>query len=525
MDKDLIVAIFTPTKGAAKGAKGGMRGIFGTGYPVSEDLILTSRHVVEPENRNRRAKIRVRWFYDKPAGGKTSRWITIERENLVWAGEGDLDAALIRCRRPESLSRFRPGRLVERQSRDGERWESSGFARANKREEIREPGEFGGTLRSQAEGKQFFEVLEDAQPVAEDQWSGVSGMPVCVGSEILGVVKHVPRHYDHKKLEAVPTWRLLQDEDFKKHLGLADDTQMRLERARQLLLRLLERSEEVTRDLAAALNPKRGCGHIPDCRNWVVETLLNETPSLERLFDMAIGVQDRRRAKGDRPGVRVTAELMLTILPVIQDAAVLSEVHRCKGDASICTIALRTKLSTLAEIIMAGVDRRAAQLRPPATKLVFPEGVASLPEPPESGRDADGKQFARDWRAHLVETFDTDLAQFSGAFRDYLKERFIPSDFRSPHAGVSEQELLDTVAAQLRQEAEAKQDRLTYYFITRLPSSPKAREARETVLSELKADFPHIAFLRLAGTEALNLEWSRYGKLRDLLYEDPEREV
>ncbi len=94
--------------------------------------------------------------------------------------------------------------MVGRRPRVDERWESSGFARANKREEVREPGEFGGTLRSQAEGKPFFEVLEDAQPVAENQWSGVSGMPVFVGSEILGVIKHVPRNYGHKKLEAVP---------------------------------------------------------------------------------------------------------------------------------------------------------------------------------------------------------------------------------------------------------------------------------------------------------------------------------
>ncbi len=493
-------------------------------YPVSEDLILTSRHVVEPENRNRLAKIRVRWFYDKSIRGKASGWNSIEKGDLVWIGKGDLDAALIRCRRPASLSRFRLGQVVERRPRVDERWESSGFARANKREEVREPGDFGGTLRSMAEGDPYFEVLEDAKPVAEDQWSGVSGMPVCVGSEILGVAKHVPRNYDHKKLEAVPTWRLLEDKGFKKALGI-DEEQARLERARQLLLRLLEHSDEATRDLAAALNPKRGCGHIPDCRNWVVETLLNETPSLEQLFDMALGVQDRRRAKDDRPGVRVAAELILTILPAIQDASVLSEVRRCKGDASICTIDLPTKLHTLAEIIMAGVDRRTARLRSLPTKYADPEGVASLPEPPESGRDPDGQQFARDWRAHLRETFDTDEGRFSGAFRDYLKERFIPSHLRSRHAGASEQELLDTVAAQLRQEAEAKQDRLTYYFIARLPDNPKAREARETVLAELKADFPHIAFLRLAGTEALDLEWSRYGKLRDLLYQDPEREV
>ncbi len=133
-----------------------------------------------------------------------------------------------------------------------------------------------------------------------------------------------------------------------------------------------------------------------------METLLDETPPLERLFEVALGVQDKRRAARDVSGARVAAELMLTILPAIQDAAVLTEVRRCKGDASVYTIALPTKLRTLAEIIMAGVDFRAAQLRSPATKLVFPEGEASLPEPPESGRDADGKQFARDWRAHLV---------------------------------------------------------------------------------------------------------------------------
>ncbi len=525
MNKDLIVAIFTPTKGAASKAKGAIRGIFGTGYPVSEDLILTSRHVVAPENRNTRAKIRVRWFYDKPTGSKNSGWTPIENKDLIWAGEGDLDAALIRCRIPESLSKFKFGQLAGRRPGNDERWESSGFARANKREAIREPGGFGGTLRTQAEGDPFFEVLEDAKPVAEKEWSGVSGMPVFVGSEILGVVKHVPRKYDYKKLKAVPAWRLLQDDDFKEYLGFEDETQMRLERARNRLLRLLEHSTEATRDFAADLNSKRGCGQIVDCRTWVVQMLLDETPSLERLFEIALGVQDRRRAAGDVTGSRVAVELMLAILPAIQNAAVLTKVRRDMGDPSVCPIALPTKLRTLAEIIMAGVDLRTARLRPLATKLVFPEGEASLPEPPEFGRDAEGKQFARDWRAHLMEMFDIDLNRFSGAFREYLKERFIPGDLRSPNAGISERELLDTVAAQLRQESEAKENRLTYYFIAQMPMDAKAREQREAVLAGLKVEFPHIAFLRLAGTEALNLEWSRYGKLRDLLYEDTESDA
>src|SRR5512144_1200819 len=95
MYKDLIVAVFAPTKGT-----GTRSGCVGTGYPVTEDLILTSRHVVEPENRDDRAQILVRWFHDQPANGKSPGWIPITA--LVWTGQGNLDVALIRCPRPES---------------------------------------------------------------------------------------------------------------------------------------------------------------------------------------------------------------------------------------------------------------------------------------------------------------------------------------------------------------------------------------------------------------------------------------
>lgn len=518
MHKDLIVAIFVPTTG-----EGEMPGRVGTGYPVAEDLILTSRHVIEPKNRDRQKPIRVRWFYDKPASGELPEWTPLnDHQNgdvRVWTGTGDLDAALIRCRRPESLRKFPLDRPSERKPTEGERWQSAGFARANKRDDVREPGQFGGTLRSMAEGASYFEVIEDAKPIAEEQWKGVSGMPVFARSELLGVVKHVPPNYDHKKLEAVPAWRLLQDEGFRKALGL-DEQRERLERARKLLRRLLERSDAVTGDLAAELGLP--CGDIPKCREQLVERLLVEKLPLERLFELALSVRDKRRGKKDKVGAQVAQELMLTILPAIHDAAVVSDVRRRKSDSSVCPLALPTKLRTLAEIIMAAADRRAAWLRPPATRLVFPEGEACLPEPPESGRDADGKQFARDWRAHLLETFDTDLERFKGAFQDYLKERFIPGDLRSPGAGISEKELLDTVAAQLRQEAGAQDGGLTYYFIARMPENPEARRKREDILAELKRTFPHIAFLRLAGAEPLNVEWERYGKLRDLLYQDPE---
>ena len=518
MQKDLIVAIFTPiTSSETRGGRT-TSGIFGTGYPVAEDLILTSRHVVAPANRKANSPIRVRWCYDQPADGKSASWLTLKKEDVVWVGAGDLDAALIRCPRPESLRHFSLDHPLERRPRNKECWESAGFPRASKRDDVREPDDFGGSVRTMAKAAAYFEVIEDANPDCVELWKGVSGMPVCVESGVLGVVKQVPPNYRGRKLDVVPCWRLLEDDGFREKLGI-DYQRERLERARQLLRGLLQASDDMTRDLAAAMGLT--CGAIADCRDQVVSMLLEHTPPLERLFSLALEVQEKRRRARDRAGMRAAAALMLTILPAIHNAAVVANVRRDKCHAAIPMIALPTKLRTLAEIIMAGADLRAAKLRPPATRLVFPEGEASLPEPPESGRDADGEQFKRDWRADLIASFATTIERFDVDFRAYLKERFIPSDLRSPSARISERELVDTVREQLRQEANAK-NATTYYFIVHIPEDPRARREREAVLKSLKAEFEHIAFLRLAGTEPLNAEYNRYGRLRDLLFEEPE---
>ncbi len=511
MQKDLIVAIF-----ASMDTEDATTGVFGTGYPVTEDLILTSRHVVELENRNPPAQIEVKWFYDKPANDESPAWT---KADLVWTGKGDLDAALIRCRRPEHLRRFALGQLVARRPAEGERWQSSGFARANKRDEVREPGDFGGIVRSMADGDPFFELVEDAQPVAEEQWKGVSGMPVFVGLEILGVVKHVPPNYDNKKLEAVPAWRLLKDDSFRKALGW-DEEGERLERARKLLSRLLDDSEEVTRDFARLL--ELSCAEIKKCRAEVVEQLLTQTP-LEQLFEWALSVQETRRDKKDRVGARVAADLMLTILPAIHDVAVVSDVRRRKGDAAEFIIALPTELHTLAEIIMAGADRRAARLRPVQVKGYFPDGEFSLPEPPESGRDADGQQFTEAWCKHLVDCFGSDCGRFEQDFRDYLKARFIQSNQRSTAAVKAEERLRKAVAEELRYRAE--EEHLTYYFIAEMSADPKVRQNQEVVLAKLKLDFKAIAFLRLVGGEDLSEERKRYRKLCTLLYQKPEADT
>ncbi|MEI2783185.1 MAG: hypothetical protein V9H25_18875 [Candidatus Competibacter sp.] len=520
MKKSLLVAIFVPTTDKSGKDFGGELGELATGFPVGKDLILTARHVLDPDrpySRDVRHRVKICWYYSNTTD---LDWIEIPEGDIVWKSQGDLDAALIRCsQRPRDAVGW--GIVSSEKPHDDMRWISEGFPRATKYDDVCKPSSFGGLIRSKADQESYFELTEDAQPRKDEDWKGVSGMPVFVSDKILGVVQSVPRKFNAKKLYATPIWKLLQDEGFRKELGI-DEQRERLESARKMLHRLLEGSEKATRDLASALNLGSSSGDILKCRGQVIEALLNETPPLERLFELGLSIQEKRRTEKDRAGARVAANLILTILPAIHEAAAVSEVRRCKGDASVRILALPTKLKTLAEIIMAGADRRVARLRSPATRLVFPEGEACLPEPPESGRDADGKQFVRDWRAHLLETFDTDLDRFKGAFQDYLKERFIPSDLRSPGAGIAEKELLDTVAAQLRQEAGVQDGGLTYYFIAWMPENPEAQRKREDILAELKQAFPPIAFLRLAGAEPLNVEWERYGKLRDLLYEDSE---
>jgi hypothetical protein len=396
MRKDLIVAIFAVTN-----AKNPTTGVFGTGYPVAEDLILTSRHVVAPENQKTPAWIEVKWFYDQPADKKSPAWT---KADLVWAGAGDLDAALIRCRRPEYLRKFSLSQLIERKPTDSESWESTGFALANKRGNVRKPGEFGGTVRSMAEAAPFFEVVEGTpptgtpqEPITEEQWGGASGMPIFVASGILGILCQIPPKYGNKKLEAVPAWRLLQDEGFKKALGI-DEERERLESARKLLRRLLERSDAVTDDFAwqaakvcmssadatAALrSPLRRLGVQP---MKFLEIADNAIITLAATGDMPEAVHqfDPRQIRAINAALAARRPLLVRGEPGIGKSQLARAAAKSLGRVFIShTVDVRTEsrdllwhfdaVARLAEAQLLGALGRAADLASPDPAPLFPE--------------------------------------------------------------------------------------------------------------------------------------------------------
>ena len=77
-------------------------------------------------------------------------------------------------------------------------------------------------------------------------------MPIFVASGILGILCQIPPKHGNKKLEAVPAWRLLRDDSFKKWLG-GDEAAERRQRASEILHRLLTGHDEMARDFAAEL--------------------------------------------------------------------------------------------------------------------------------------------------------------------------------------------------------------------------------------------------------------------------------
>jgi hypothetical protein len=219
MDKSLLVEIFVPTLDDAGSDGDGKVGAVGTGYPVGPDLILTARHVTEPPDRHDKYPIALRW-HDYPAAGPAAGWFNLAEADVIWKGPGELDAALLRCRRPPEAHAYY-GILSAEAPRQNTQWYSAGFPRAARRDSIRRPANFAGSVHDMSPNWAYFEARTDDAPSVEDDWKGASGMPVCaVGSQkILGVAVEVPRFFGSRKLHVIPAKKLLDDPDFRKKIG------------------------------------------------------------------------------------------------------------------------------------------------------------------------------------------------------------------------------------------------------------------------------------------------------------------
>lgn len=351
-----------------------------------------------------------------------------------------------------------------------------------------------GEMHSAADAAATFHLGVRYEVAVDAGWKGASGSPVVVGNRILGVVVSCPGNFHQTRLEATPVWKLLEDPEFRREIGI-DNRQERLASIRGKIVAVLRKAPAA---IDALDEDGRTGHHIADARPGALAQAILDL-EVEQVLSRAKraykGLNDAGQTK-DAEAVRQVANLAV---PAVFDEGVVEGVRVRKTDVGAAVVALPAATRTIAEIIMAGVDRRQASFKASSGgEEEWPEGTLVLPTPPESGIKGLGKPFKNDFDAHLVDKFVDK--------RD--------RDRRSPQA------LVQHIANRLKRTAE--EDHQTWYCVFEAPDEATPRAAWETVFRDLKTRYPAIVFIELSRDDDVWVrETDRFDPLRYLLLSGP----
>jgi hypothetical protein len=190
-------------------------------------------------------------------------------------------------------------------------------------------------------------------------------------------------------------------------------------------------------------------------------------------------------------------------------------VRNLRGDPTASLVTVPAYFPTVAEIIMAGVDRRGTRFCPRKRDDDFPKGRLNLPEPPEGGFDPDGERAAAALSRHLS-------GKFSPRAGDELAKQvddFLIHSFYSPRPGAPERDprqKIESVAEELRYRSE--EEGLTHYLILPYCEDDESRRVLENTVQRIRESYPSLVCLSLATDYALEKEERRcYRPLLPLL--------
>ena len=504
MEKKYIVEVFVPTKGHK-----GEKGMIGTGYPVGKGLLLTARHVLYPANRDKKYPIQVRF---SALGIADAQWEPIV--GVAWEGTEALDVSLVEASFPPEVNRW--GSVMAAEPADHVQWISEGFAAAGgKKNGKRQSASMGGKVFSKQETESYFELGTDYAPQTGQDWRGASGSPVFVGGWIIGVITHCPEKFGSERLKATKMKCLLAHEDFAKHL-LPNQRQQRLDLMQQQIAGVLGQSETVMQTLALEAGIAARSWELTDDTKGSASNLAAKLLQMELqpVLDACDSVHLQFAKRGQRKWARITSQLTLLLLPALYDFAVVETVRGDRFNTARAIIPVPTALRTVAEIIMAGVDRRSMQVQYDPDRD-FPQGSRCLTVGPESTSDESGDQAKQDFLNQvanlLAPEFDPD---FIHRFRKHVVSHFAR---REPGRKYDPELQTDVKSAALKLKRFAEKLNQTYYYVFDMPQNDEERVVAQRTIAQLKADFPAIVFLTLTPDEALELqEQERFAALPEM---------
>ncbi len=288
--RDLLVLIRVPLVG------GGAECF--TGLPVGRDRILTTRHGLFPEELDDQQCIELQWFH-QPATPS----VQVPRANILWDSE-DLDAALLECLLPEKLcvwrylSSTRPSHL--------EPWASEGFPIGADSGGQPQAFPISGTTNGAATNadRLHLDLLPGFQE--PNQWGGISGAPVIVRDQVVGVIVTVPSESEHR-IKAVFAADLFKAEGFEEVLGYGPH-EGRTTALRRALKAKLDRSPDACSYLRSAMRLPNGASDALCDRLIELKTPEACVEAVRKAHDSAID-------KAESSVAGVLRDLLLTLLP------------------------------------------------------------------------------------------------------------------------------------------------------------------------------------------------------------------
>jgi hypothetical protein len=286
---------------------------------------------------------------------------------------------------------------------------------------------------------------------------------------------------------------------------LTDQRQQRFDVMSKKVTELLARSKTLMRELATQTD-------IPD-QTWILVEDAKQSatglagvllgmdlpPVLEACDNLHWQFVDEDK----REEARLISQLTLLLLPALYDFAVVETVRGDRFNIARAIIQVPAALRTVAEIIMAGVDRRAMQVHYDPHEY-FQRGTQCLPKRPEAGADESGDQSRRDFLEQITQLLTPEFdPEFMDNFRAHIVQHFAHKEPGREYSPALKTEI-KSAAIILRRLAERHHQ--TYYYVFDMPPDPAGRQTAERVIAQLKADFPAIVFLTLTSDEGLELQ-------------------
>lgn len=183
----------------------------GTCYAITSDLVLTANHTLKDHESTTAIQVR---FLSIDNG-----W---EPAEIAWCSP-DLDAAVLRL--PQKRIYSEPLKWGYQGANEALPWDGAGFPSAGTvtqadATELRESVDVRGKVGPHGGHVQgVLELTVEGAPHDALFWQGLSGGPVFVRGQLVGLIRSTPRRFGGARLWAIPTQRLLRDRSFAALLG------------------------------------------------------------------------------------------------------------------------------------------------------------------------------------------------------------------------------------------------------------------------------------------------------------------